>query len=182
MLRRLRRFLPSPAMVVALTALVMAMGGSAYALVVNSGSIRNNTIRSVDVRNGGLLGKDMRRDGVGGNAVKESSLATVPSAFVAHGSTRWAVVTGPGLLARGKGLSANPVARTGVGRYQIVFDADIRGCAYLATVGDASAAGTPQGSMITTSSVASNVNAVAVRTENQNGSPVDRPFHILLSC
>ena len=57
---RIRRLIPSPAMAVALVALFMAMGGSAYALVVTSGSIKNNTIRSVDVRNGGLLGKDVR--------------------------------------------------------------------------------------------------------------------------
>ena len=57
---RIRRLIPSPAMAVALVALFMAMGGSAYALVITSGSIKNNTIRSVDVRNGGLLGKDLR--------------------------------------------------------------------------------------------------------------------------
>lgn len=75
---RLRRFIPSPAMAVALLALFMAMGGSAYALVVTSASIRNNTIRSVDVRNGGLLGKDFRQNGVGGGAIKESSLGSSP--------------------------------------------------------------------------------------------------------
>ena len=78
---RIRRLMPSPAMAVALLALFMAMGGSAYALVVTSGSIKNNTIRSEDVRNGGLLGKDFRKNGVGGGAIKESSLGTVPAAF-----------------------------------------------------------------------------------------------------
>lgn len=57
-------------MAVALLALFMAMGGSAYALVVTSGSIKNNTIRSVDVRNGGLTGRDLRSSTVGGRAVK----------------------------------------------------------------------------------------------------------------
>ena len=75
---RIRRLIPSPAMAVALVALFMAMGGSAYALVITSGSIKNNTIRSVDVRNGGLLGKDLRHDSVGGRAIKESTLGTVP--------------------------------------------------------------------------------------------------------
>ena len=179
MTRWVSRLLPSPAMVVALTALFVAMGGSAYALVVTSGSIKDNTIRSSDVRNGGLLGKDARRDGFGGRAVKESTLGTVPSSFVSFGTARWAVVTGDGLLARGRGTSS--VARTGVGRYQVIFDGDVRGCAYSATVGDASAAG-PPGGEISTSSLGSNINAVSVRTENSNGVLVDKPFHLILSC
>ena len=71
---RIRRLIPSPAMAVALVALFMAMGGSAYALVITSRSIKNNTIRSVDIRNGGLLGKDVRDDSLGGGAIKESTL------------------------------------------------------------------------------------------------------------
>ena len=182
MTRWVRRLLPSPAMVVALTALFVALGGSAYALVITSGSIKNNTIKSADVRNGGLLGKDVRRDGLGGSAIKESSLGVVPGAIAAAGTVRWVVVTADGLLARGRGTGPNPVARTGVGRYQVIFDGDVRGCAYVATVGDASAAGPPQGSEISTSSLGSNVNAVSVRTEQSNGTPVDRPFHLVLSC
>lgn len=182
MTRWVRRLLPSPAMVVALTALFVALGGSAYALVITSGSIKNNTIKSADVRNGGLIGKDVKRDGLGGSAIKESTLGTVPSSFVAFGTARWAVVTADGLLARGRGLGPNPVARTGEGRYQVIFDADVRGCAYTATVGDASAAGPPQGAEISTSSLGSNVNAVTVRTEQSAGNPIDRPFHLVLSC
>jgi hypothetical protein len=112
---RFRRFLPSPAMAVALLALFMAMGGSAYALVITSGSIKNNTIRSADVRNHALLGKDMRSNGVGGGAIKESTLGTVPSAFIAHGSARYAVVTAGGQGVRGRGTAS--VARTAEGRH-----------------------------------------------------------------
>ena len=118
---RFRRFIPSPAMAVALLALFMAMGGSAYALVVTSGSIKNNTITSEDVRNGALLGKDMRQNGVGGGAIKESTLGTVPGAFVAHGSARFAVVNAGGQQVRGRGTTS--VARTAEGRYQVIFDA-----------------------------------------------------------
>ena len=100
---RFRRFIPSPAMAVALLALFMAMGGSAYALVITSGSIKNNTIKSVDVRNHALLGKDMRSNGVGGGAIKESTLSTVPGAFVAHGSARFSVVNAGGQQVRGRG-------------------------------------------------------------------------------
>ena len=109
---RFRRFLPSPAMAVALLALFMAMGGSAYALVITSGSIKNNTIKSVDVRNHSLGGKDVareRRSAEGRSRNRPS--ARCGSAFVAHGGARFAVVNAGGQGVRGRGTTS--VARTG---------------------------------------------------------------------
>ena len=177
---RIRRLMPSPAMAVALLALFMAMGGSAYALVVTSGSIKNNTIRSQDVHNGGLVGKDMRANGLGGRAIKESTLATVPSAFVAHGSARFSVVNAGGQQVRGRG--ATSVARTAEGRYQAIFDADIRGCGYYATIGGPTAAAPPDNGQITVSQLASNVNGVAIRTTGANGNDANKPFHLVVLC
>ena len=146
---RFRRFIPSPAMAVALLALFMAMGGSAYALVITSGSIKNNTIKSVDVRNHALLGKDMRSNGVGGGAIKESTLSTVPGALVAHGSARFTVVNAGGQQVRGRGTTS--VARTAEGRYQAIFDANVRACGYYATIGGPTATAPPDNGQITVS-------------------------------
>jgi hypothetical protein len=179
MSRWARRLVPSPAMVVALVALVMAMGGSAYALVITGKSIRNGTVTGKDLRNRSVTGNDTKRDSLGGGSIKESSLGIVPQALLAHGSVRFAVVTGGGQLARGRNAQA---ARTGAGRYQVIFETDIRGCAYFATIGDPSAAGPPQNSKVSVSSLASNVNGVAVRTENNGGAEVDRPFHLIVLC
>ncbi|HEV2875092.1 MAG TPA: hypothetical protein VGW14_08085 [Thermoleophilaceae bacterium] len=176
-----RRLLPSPAMVVAVVALIMSLGGSAYALVVTGKQIRNNTVTGKDVRNRSLTGNEMRRDKLGGASIKESSLGPVGTALVAHGGARFAVVNGDGLLVRGRDVSS--VARTGDGRYQVIFSGDIRGCAYFATVADPSAAAPPQNSQVSVSSLASNVNGVAVRTENgNNGSEANRPFHLIVMC
>ena len=176
-----RRLLPSPAMVVAVVALVMSLGGSAYALVVTGKQIRNNSVTAKDIRNRSLTGSDVRRDKLGGGSIKESSLATVPGALLAHGGARFAVVSGGGQLVRGRDVSS--VARTGDGRYQAIFNADIRGCAYFATAGDPSAAAPPQNSHITVSSLATHANGVDVRTENgNNGSEADRPFHLIVMC
>jgi hypothetical protein len=177
---RIRRLIPSPAMAVALLALFMAMGGSAYALVVTSGSIKNNTIRSVDVRNGGLLGKDFRHDGVGGRAVKESTLSTVPAALVAEGGTHFAVVTGAGQQVRARGTTS--AARTAEGRYQVIFTRDVRGCAYFATIGGPTAAAPPDNGQITVSSLGSNVNGVDVRTTGAMGNDANKPFHLVVLC
>jgi hypothetical protein len=176
----LRRLLPSPAMVVAVTALVMSLGGSAYALVVTGKSIRNNTVTAKDIRNRSLTGTDIKGDKLGGGSIKESSLGTVPVAFAATGSTRFAVVNATGQAVRGRDISS--VARTGDGRYQVIFSGDVRGCGYFATIGDPSAAGPPQNSQIAVASLASNVNGVAVRTENSNGAEQDRPFHLIIMC
>ncbi len=72
-MRRLLRQRPSPAMIVALLALFVALGGSSYAAIkigagnlkrgaVGSRAIANNSIRSTDVRNGTLRGTDVKND------------------------------------------------------------------------------------------------------------------------
>jgi hypothetical protein len=180
MTRRRRRLLPSPAMIVALTALVLSLGGSAYALVVTGKTIRNNTVTGADVRQRSLTGNDMKRDKIGGGSVKESTLGPVPSALLAHGGARFAVVNGGGQVVRGRDVSS--ATRTGAGRYQVIFNADVRGCGYFATVGHPSAAGPPQNSQVSVASLASNVNGVAIRTENNNGAELDRGFHLIVLC
>jgi hypothetical protein len=167
-------------MAVALLALFMAMGGSAYALVVTSGSIKNNTIRSQDVRNGGLVGKDVRVNGLGGRAIKESTLETVPGAFISHGSAHFAVVNAGGQQVRARGTTS--AARTAEGRYQVIFDRDVRACAYWATIGGPTAAAPPDNGQITLSSLGSNINGVDIRTTGANGNDANKPFHLLVLC
>jgi hypothetical protein len=177
----MRRFLPSPAMVVAVVALVMSLSGGAYALVITGKSIKNGSITNKDVRNRTLTGNDMRKDSVGGGAIDEATLGPVPSAFLAAGASRFAVVNTGGQAVRGRDVSS--AARTSEGRYQVIFNGDVRNCAYYATVGDESASAPPQNTQISVSSLASNVNGVAVRTENgTNGTELDRPFHLLVMC
>ena len=61
---------PSPALVIAVIALFVALGGGAYAaLRVGSKQIVNNSVRSQDVRNGAL----------GGKRIDEPSLGRVPA-------------------------------------------------------------------------------------------------------
>jgi hypothetical protein len=65
-MRRLLNHRPSPAMVVALIALFVALGGSGYA--------------AITIKNGSLPGKKLKRNSVTGKQVKESALGTVPRA------------------------------------------------------------------------------------------------------
>ena len=59
---RIARFRPSPAMVVAFTALLVASAGSATAATLITGKrIKNNSIASADIKNRSLLARDFRR-------------------------------------------------------------------------------------------------------------------------
>ena len=178
----MRRFLPSPAMVVAVVALMVSLGGSAYAaLVITGKNIKNGTVTGKDIHNRSLRGTDIHRDSIGGGSIKESTLATVPGAYLTVGSARFAVVNGAGQAVRGRDISS--VARTSEGRYQVIFNGNVRNCGYYATIGDPSASAPPSHSEISVSSLGSNVNGVAVRTQNGgNGNQLDRPFHLVVMC
>ena len=173
----LKRLRPSPAMVVALVALFVALGGSAYALTITGASIVNGSVTASDIKNYTLTGKDMVKDGVGGVTIKESRLGPVP---FAEALTHSAVVGPLGQFVRGRGVTS--VARTGnPGLYQVIFNRDVRGCFYNATVGDVGAAG-PPGGQVTVGALASTTNGVAVRTTDSAGGLANRPFHLLVSC
>ena len=177
----MKRFIhrPSPAMVVACTALFVALGGVSYGVAtgyIDSREIKNNTIRGKDVKNGALTGKELKRDSVGGLTVNESRLGIVPSA---ESISHTAVVTAGGALRRGRGVAS--VARTGTGRYQAIFNRDVRGCVYVATVGDPSAAAPGHGTAAV-ASLATIVTGVVVRTFNEQGALANRGFHLIVSC
>lgn len=87
---------PSPATIIALIALFVALGGTGYAAIVipnnsigthqikpggvRSPDIRNHAIRSIDVRNLTLRGRDIKPNSLRSNQIAESTLTTVPHA------------------------------------------------------------------------------------------------------
>jgi hypothetical protein len=86
-MRRLRVGPPSPALIIALIALFVSLGGVSYGLArgsvgtraiknnsVRSKDLRNNNARSKDIRNGTLRGKDVFADTLGGREINESTL------------------------------------------------------------------------------------------------------------
>jgi hypothetical protein len=91
LLRRLKT--PSPALVIALIALFVSLGGVSYGLAtgsIDSREIKNNTVRSKDIRNSQVLSRDIRNSTVrgrdvglntlGGLDIDESKLGRVPTA------------------------------------------------------------------------------------------------------
>lgn len=86
-LNRAARELLSPAMVVALLALALSLGGTAYAAkLITSKDIKNNTVRSVDLRNGGVTAADLKDGAVGGPEIKDGAVGGVDIADGGVGS------------------------------------------------------------------------------------------------
>jgi len=63
----------------------------------------------------------------------------------------------------------------------VVFNRDVRGCAYIASLGNVDAP-TPSTGQIATSQLPSSVNGVQVRTTDSNGANANRNFHLAVVC
>lgn len=129
-MRRIPVRRPSAGLVVAVVALVMALGGGAYAAATITGNdIKNGSITGKDVKNGSVPGKKLKANSVTGTQVKESALGQVPSAADADTldgqpptsfQVDWVLVQGTAagatVLAQSGGFS---VARLGTGVYSV---------------------------------------------------------------
>jgi len=90
----------------------------------------------------------------------------------------WAVVDQTGTLIRNKGVAS--ALRLANGQYQVVFNQDVTGCNYQATVG-----GPGNAISIGWASVAQRVNVnagVEVWTYNAANANTDRPFYLAVFC
>ena len=106
---------PSPAMIVAMTALFVSLSGVSYGVAtgfidsreiknnevrsidirnneIRTRDLRNNEVRGVDIRNSTVQGRDIALNTVTGDDVKEDTLQKVPSALLADSATNAASV------------------------------------------------------------------------------------------
>jgi hypothetical protein len=111
---RLLRQRPSPAMIVALIALFVALGGSSYAVTkirsknirtgaVNSRVIANNSIRSADVRTSAVKSSDVKNDSLSNSDIDNTTLRakTATSADTAANANALGGVGASGFTQRG---------------------------------------------------------------------------------
>jgi hypothetical protein len=185
MLRRIRR--PSPAMVVACAALLVALGGTSFAAV--KVLVPRNSVGSLQVIDHSLLAKDFRtppkgpagpRGATGPAGPAGPAGAAGPAGPKGDSATgMWAVVDGTGTLVRNKGAAS--ALRISTGDYQVVFNQDVTGCSYQATV--ASPGNTPTSGQATVWQRPNISAAVEVVTLNSTGNAAaDRPFHVAVFC
>jgi hypothetical protein len=90
-----------------------------------------------------------------------------------------AVDAGANVAARGNGVVS--VANPFNGIYDVVFDRNVSGCAYVGAPGQ-TGAGTNTSYDVAVARLESNANAVRVQTWSDNGLSQDRSFHLVVDC
>ncbi|MCU1531653.1 MAG: hypothetical protein JWO49_1224 [Arthrobacter sp.] len=94
---------------------------------------------------------------------------------------RFAVVDGPtGTRVRGSGVVSS--LRFSAGTYQVIFNGNVAGCAYIATIGEGDASGAQPPGEITVAPRLGNNRGVFVTTHNSAGALSDRDFHLVVIC
>jgi hypothetical protein len=177
----MRKFRISPALVLSMVALFVALGGGAYAAAtIGSSQIKNNSVRGKDIRNGTIVSKDINKKTR--KALKGQTGPQGPAGPAGGGaSSLYAVVNDPtnaadATLARGKGV-VSIVDGTGV---KVQFNQDVSKCSWLA---GKNAAGTgTQAAGYAQVSLSSDPTTLDVRTRKPDGGIVDAPFHVVVFC
>jgi len=165
---------PSPAMVVAVVALIVALAGTAYAAqTINGGAIKKQTI------GGGKL----KHKTLTGYQINTNKLGIVPSANrAAH--TYWAVVNNPagaGNAALARASDSGITATEGGGAVTVAFPVNISACANVAGRDNAGTT-VPGAGYAQTNTSPANANAIEVRTRDEKGADADADFHLIVVC
>jgi hypothetical protein len=173
-MRTLAKRRPSPAMLVALVALIVALAGTAYAAqTINGGSIKKQTI------GGGKL----KHKTLTGYQINTNKLGVVPGARRAT-HTYWAVVNNPGnpgnaTLARAS--DSTITAAEGGGAVTVTFPQNVSGCAAVAGRNNAGTS-VPNPGYAQTNTSAANANGIEVHTRDKEGKNEDADFHLIVVC
>lgn len=173
-MNRLKSGRPSPAMIVALVALVVALAGTAYAAQrINGGAIKKQTI------GGGKL----KRKTLTGFQINTNKLGVVPGARRAT-HTYWGVVNNPlgaGNAVLARASDAGITATEGGGAVTVTFPANVSACANVAARNNAGTS-VPNAGYAQTNTSAANANAIEVRTRDDKGADADADFHLIVVC
>jgi hypothetical protein len=165
---------PSPALIISVIALAVALGGTAVAASrINGSRIEKQSIG----------GGKIKKDTLTGFQIRNTKLGTVPTAQRAT-NTHWAVVNNPAgagnaALARGS-ESGISVVESG-GAVGVVFPVNVSGCANVAGKNNTGTA-VPGPGFAQTNVSGINPNAIQVRTRDQAGMDVDGDFHLMVVC
>lgn len=173
-MKKLTNRRPSPAMVVAVLALIVALAGTAYAAqTINGGAIKKQTIGAGKLKHKTLTGYQ----------INTNKLGVVPAAQRAS-HTFWAVVnnpTGAGNAALARASDATITATEGGGAVVITFPINVSGCANVAGRDNAGTT-VPGAGYAQTNTSPANPNAIEVRTRDEKGADADADFHLIVVC
>jgi hypothetical protein len=175
MLQKLKRRRPSPAMIVALVALVAALGGTAYA----AGRINGNAIVKHSIGGGKLKKKTLT-----GYQVNVNKLGEVPLAKrTTH--TFWAVVHNPagkGNATLTRASDAGVISATEAnGAVTVIFPIGVADCANVAGRNN-DGTSPPVAGYAQTNVSPVNQNAIEVHTKDKDGNNEDSDFQLIVIC
>jgi hypothetical protein len=172
-MRRIKSARPSPALLVAVIALVAALAGTAWAAKINGGSIIKQSI------GGGKLKKNT----LSGFQIKTSKLGTVPTAKRAT-NVSWVVVNNPdggNNVSLARSNTSGVTLLEGGGAVTVNFPFAVNGCANVAGRNNAGT-GVPPAGTAQTNGVSGGAQGIQVRTYNHDGTGVDADFHLVVIC
>ena len=176
MLQKLKHRAPSPAMIVALVALLAALGGTAYA----AGRINGNSIEKQSIGGGKL-----KKHTLTGYQINVNKLGEVPLAKrTTH--TFWAVVHNPAgagnaALTRSSDAGAISAAEGAGSTVTVNFPYNVSDCAAVAgRNNDGTSA--PKAGYAQTNVSATNQNAIEVHTRDAKGDNEDSDFQVIVVC
>lgn len=169
-----RKRRPSPAMIVAIVALVVALTGTAYAAQhINGGAIKKQTI------GGGKLKKKT----LTGFQINTNKLGVIPAAKrAAH--TYWAVINNPagaGNAALSRASDPSITATEGGGAVTVAVPFNVTFCANVAMRNNAGTS-VPGAGYAQTNVSPANPNGIEVRTRDEKGADQDADFHLIVVC
>jgi hypothetical protein len=178
---------PSPAMVVALLAVFIALGGLAYAA-----SLPRNSVGSAQIRANAVGSSEIHRSAVGSSETRDRSLRLSDiSASVRRrlrgpqgpagppGPTYHAAINSDGGRVRGNAVDASHDNATGI--YTVHFASEVSRCQATATL-----AQVPGGSVVDPppgrTTVRPSGHGVEIRTYDTDGTLRDLPFNVIVAC
>ena len=154
------------AIVASTLALVLALGGTAYAV---------NTIRSADIVNGTIRSEDLGTNSVQSVDIKNSTVGTADHALGSLGRA-------PRVMARVNGIDGSlainrggvgAVTHNSTGRFTIQAGRSVTNCIYVVT---------PRASDVTASADQASTTAVNVYLDDPGSGPIDVDFDLVFFC
>ena len=185
---RLRRHRPTPSMIVACIALMVALGGTGYAATVlprnsvGSAQLQNNAVTSAKVKNFSLMRQDFKP-----GQLPAGPQGPAGPAGPAGAAARWALVRADGtIIAQSGGIT--PTAKPSAGAYILDFGSAVTGKLMIAssanatdvgdrgTVSAGPCGGTPEGSTCPSGNDTSHVRVITRHAGDTTAG--DHPFYL----
>ncbi len=171
---KLSRVRPTPSLVISILALIVALGGTAYA----AGRINGSAIVGQSIS-----GHKLKKNTLNGNQINNQKLGTVAAAKTAT-NVHWVVANnpaGPNNVSLARSNTSGVTLQESGGAVTVNFPFDVSGCANVAGRNNAGTtapgAGTAQ-----TNGVSGSPQGLQVRTRDATGADVDGDFHLIVIC